>query len=991
MSSKSFIKKSFAMLLAVLFTVSAFAITSFAGMADPKVKVEYDDGIVSILFPASKLNEMVENKSLTLEGIKDLLPQDMKDAWKANRLAGVLTCDTVTSAVKFADIIKLVPASVYKEAITADEVIKTVDVKKVIEDGNIDVDKLLNSVTEADVLAAMKTNYASKAEAIAAIKAAVTSHTDISTVVDVKSAVTAVVNSTDGVAAVVDSIEDSALTSVVSSISKSQMVKDVVNVVVEILNGKTVKLNGDVIATNGQISGSAAEKAVIKLIPTPSKIKTCASNNGVIFEAVLEATLQNNETLKIGFKAGVYGDAAELATFESNATTVIDKVNQYIKNVTFDGEETITLDVVVPKKISKAFVKALESDKLSDDTKATLVAITNGTIDDAIEYLKSIEIDQIQAFYDSIADQIENYNETLGSVLERLMELSESKQNYVEVLRSLILTVLDNVEDEDKAKSFADLYQGNAVFDVEIGSGLLVKDIIDAAATLFPQAASLANHVNVNATLGATVIANVTFNDLHQVRFCDSHGNVIFTSYLPEGAPFADIIANTDELDDGDTWYLADSTVIDTMPAEDVSVYNHILEVYQVNFHHFDETVTVVYYIEDTTALDPALVPNPDVLLGYDTWWEDYNSLLNTAPEVDVYLVLEKLREDDYAIIFVYPDGSRKYVWYTPDENVTVLSKNKYPPVPEIEGYSVEWGKAKLNLSKYFKVHCILTPLDYSVKFVQEDGSETVVSYKYGTLSIVEPKVKDKTGYIGSWESYKLNEAKEVVVHAVYKADGWAVNFKQENGKVTTVTYKYGDKSVKEPAVDTKDGYVGKWESYELNKQKEITVNAVYTPETWQIVFVVDNQVFKTVEYTYGAKSIDVPAVPEKTGYTGEWEEFVLNFCESFTVNAKYAAKTYKVTFVAGDFTKTVEYTYGATSIEAPAVPEVEGKVGVWEAYELNKAESITVNAIYEDVPEEKTSLWWLWTSLGVVGVGAAALITFLTKKKKDDDNNETK
>ena len=66
--------------------------------------------------------------------------------------------------------------------------------------------------------------------------------------------------------------------------------------------------------------------------------------------------------------------------------------------------------------------------------------------------------------------------------------------------------------------------------------------------------------------------------------------------------------------------------------------------------------------------------------------------------------------------------------------------------------------------------------------------------------------------------------------------------------------------------------------------------------------------------------------------------------------------RTYTVTFVADEETVgTATYTVEDKTVEEPAVPEKEGYTGEWEAYELTTGD-VTVNAIYTEIIIEDSS-----------------------------------
>ncbi len=99
--------------------------------------------------------------------------------------------------------------------------------------------------------------------------------------------------------------------------------------------------------------------------------------------------------------------------------------------------------------------------------------------------------------------------------------------------------------------------------------------------------------------------------------------------------------------------------------------------------------------------------------------------------------------------------------------------------------------------------------------------------------------------------------------------------------------YKGDTTLSQEPYVPNKEGYTGEWETYTLGEEN-ITINAVYTAIEYTATFMADNKVVKEVKFTVEDTKLDEPNVPEKDGFVnGEWEDYELKY-EDFTVNAIY-------------------------------------------------------------------------------------------------------
>ena len=137
-----------------------------------------------------------------------------------------------------------------------------------------------------------------------------------------------------------------------------------------------------------------------------------------------------------------------------------------------------------------------------------------------------------------------------------------------------------------------------------------------------------------------------------------------------------------------------------------------------------------------------------------------------------------------------------------------------------------------------------------------------------------------------------------------------AATFVADGKEIATVEYIDGEAQSPEPAVPEKEGYTGEWD-YVGGVYSDITINAVYTPIEYSVTFSADGKEVYKSGYTVENKDIFVPEVPGKPHYTGQWEEYILTTGD-VTVNAVYTAIEYTVTFIAdgeeiGSDTYTVE------------------------------------------------------------------------------------
>lgn len=198
---------------------------------------------------------------------------------------------------------------------------------------------------------------------------------------------------------------------------------------------------------------------------------------------------------------------------------------------------------------------------------------------------------------------------------------------------------------------------------------------------------------------------------------------------------------------------------------------------------------------------------------------------------------------------------------------------------------------AEKSISSDMTLYAKWQAVKYTVTF-KADGKQVgeALTYTVENKQITEPAVPEKIGYSGAWGKYEL-DCKNIEVNAVYTVIPYTVTFKADGEQVGEVlTYTVENKQITEPSVPEKDGFIGEWEEYELNCEN-IVVNAVYTA-VYTVTFKAEGvQVGEILTYTLKNKQITEPAVPEKAGYNGAWEEYELNGGNK-VVNAEYTAKT---------------------------------------------------------------------------------------------------
>ena len=147
-----------------------------------------------------------------------------------------------------------------------------------------------------------------------------------------------------------------------------------------------------------------------------------------------------------------------------------------------------------------------------------------------------------------------------------------------------------------------------------------------------------------------------------------------------------------------------------------------------------------------------------------------------------------------------------------------------------------------------------------------------------------------------SYDADGIRTSKTYTVETFTQVPDYTVTFQADGATVKTMTVEdgYTLKDSDYPAVPTKTGYTGEWVKYTSAVHSNVTVQAKYTAVVakYTVTFKADNTVVKTmtVKDGYTLKASDYPTVPAKSGYTGEWVKYTTAIHSNVTVQAKYTA-----------------------------------------------------------------------------------------------------
>ncbi|MDE5876843.1 MAG: InlB B-repeat-containing protein, partial [Muribaculaceae bacterium] len=381
----------------------------------------------------------------------------------------------------------------------------------------------------------------------------------------------------------------------------------------------------------------------------------------------------------------------------------------------------------------------------------------------------------------------------------------------------------------------------------------------------------------------------------------------------------------------------------ETMPGYNIDIegtYN--VNSYTATFKIDGETI-------DTQTVEygkPITAPNPPVKLGYT--FDGWKNMPPTMPPHDIELE-GSYSINTYQAVFKIDGEVYKTLSFEYDAEI------RAPEVPEKPGYNFTGWQ---NMPVRMPAHDIEiegsyrdVPL-YTVEF-RVDG-EFFADQKLAAgepITVPEPPVKPGYTFSGWGEVPATMPAENIVINGSFSVNTYDAVFKIDGEVYKTLPFEYGA-AVEAPAVEEKEGYTfsGWSEIPETMPDHNIEVNGSYTVNTYDAVFILDGEVYKTLPFEYGAP-VEAPAVEEKEGYTFDgWKDVPETMpAHDIEIQGSYSANVYRAVFKIGEEVITEkEIAYGA-KIEVPEAPAKEGYTfGGWkDVPETMPAHDIEIQGSY--------------------------------------------
>jgi predicted nucleic acid-binding Zn-ribbon protein len=260
------------------------------------------------------------------------------------------------------------------------------------------------------------------------------------------------------------------------------------------------------------------------------------------------------------------------------------------------------------------------------------------------------------------------------------------------------------------------------------------------------------------------------------------------------------------------------------------------------------------------------------------------------------------------------------------------------PPVPEKEDYTGEWAYTVID-GDCARVDAVYTPIVYDLVFFVDDEKYAEMEASAEDFGNI-PAVPEREDYAGEWR-YTVIDGDCARVDAVYTPIEYKIRYIVDGEEIAS-TVASAESDVIIPKVPAKEGYKGEWQ-YEADGDV-VNVEAVYSPEFYDLVFFVDDEKFAEMRVDPDT-DFDLPSVPEKEDCAGEWAYTVIDGC-SARIDAVYTPITYLLRFFVDGEMVAERAASPGSDVDIPAVPAKEGYKGEWQYEDVGDNVAV-VEAVY--------------------------------------------
>lgn len=418
------------------------------------------------------------------------------------------------------------------------------------------------------------------------------------------------------------------------------------------------------------------------------------------------------------------------------------------------------------------------------------------------------------------------------------------------------------------------------------------------------------------------------------------------------------------------------------LPGEEIIIkYYYTVKTFYANiFINKEFSEQVSYTIENPLNFEKYQQNGYEIIIDDYTLFEDEIT--------NIYISYQNKQDENY-IAYFYLDG----VFISQDEfNPNDLNSLTYPEIQLEEGYEIIWDQIDFT-NNPIVINGYKNPINYLTKIFIDGKESGSLSYNIDTLDVAYNYLNNfnpSDPYLEiQWEEFSFNDfPKEIYGYTKEKV--FYIYFLDENGDIVDIqNFTKTNKNFQLPEIPKKEGYVGYWESFNLENPNDIYVNLYYEKLQYFSIYVdnqlIDKQIINyddltnltyeefTFKYLY---SIDLSSYYKQyynfnfieENYYYSYENAKLNKSD-ITIDYFYTPISYQLIFIIEEFNSSTNIIstyeeiiyYNIENYNNLTIPE-PGKYDyhetTWSEYELFSDLTLRIDPIH--TPIEYTNNFYI-------------------------------
>ena len=304
------------------------------------------------------------------------------------------------------------------------------------------------------------------------------------------------------------------------------------------------------------------------------------------------------------------------------------------------------------------------------------------------------------------------------------------------------------------------------------------------------------------------------------------------------------------------------SEIPETMPAHNVDVVGS----FNINSYALDYIVDGVLYASYEKQYGESIVPEPNPEKeGYT--FSGWSEIPETMPAHDV-TVTGSFALNKYILTYLV-DGI-EYKSYEVEYLMTITPE----PAPEKEGFTFSgWSEIPETMPAHdVTVTGTFSVNTYTLTYIVDGELYASYEKQYGESVTAEP-APEKEGYsFSGWNDIpETMPAHDVTVTGTFSVNTYTLTYIVDGELYASYEKQYGESVTPEPA-PLREGYTfSGWSAIPATMPaRDVTVMGTFSINSYVLTYMIEETVYKTVEYEYGATITPEP-VPEGNYVTFEW------------------------------------------------------------------------------------------------------------------------